>query len=105
MSAPNTIAASEIMFNLFLFNGASSTFISAEVSPGLMTKATNSEEESTVINVSGKYFMNSPKRPGQKASGRKAANVVAVEAMIGKATSPAPSFAASMREYPSSMKR
>ena len=98
MSAPNTIAASEIMFNLFLFNGASSTFISADVSPGLMTKATKSEEESTVINVSGKYFMNSPKRPGQKASGRKAANVVAVEAMIGKATSPAPSFAASMRE-------
>ena len=99
------MAPTENMFNLFLFNGASSTFISAEVRPGLITKATNNEEESTVMSVNGKYFMNSPKRPGQKASGRKAANVVAVEAMIGKATSPAPSFAASMREYPSSMNR
>ena len=78
--------------------GSSSTFISAEVSPGLMTRATKRDDESTVISVNGRYFMNSPNRPGQKASGKKAAKVVAVEAIIGKATSPAPSLAASIRE-------
>ena len=32
----------------------------------------------------GRYFMNSPARPGQKSNGTKAANVVAVEEIIGK---------------------
>ena len=82
---------------LFLFKGASSTFISAAVKPGLITRATNSEDERTVINVNGKYFMNSPKRPGQNAKGKNAAKVVAVEAIIGIATSPAPNFAAVIR--------
>ncbi|CAI8349269.1 MAG: Uncharacterised protein [Cryomorphaceae bacterium] len=86
-----------MMVSRFLLIGSSSTFINAAVRPGLITSATNSEEESTVITVSGKYFMNSPKRPGQKASGKNAASVVAVDAMIGKATSPAPSFAAVKR--------
>ena len=54
----------------------------------MITNATKSEEDKTVIKVSGKYFMNSPKSPGQNASGKNAARVVAVEAMIGKATSP-----------------
>ena len=62
-----------------------------------MTKATNKEEDNTVISVNGRYFINSPKSPGQNASGKNAASVVAVEAMIGIATSPAPSFAAVMR--------
>ena len=33
----------------------------------------------------GRYFMNSPAIPGQKIKGRKAAKVVAVEAIIGRA--------------------
>ena len=41
-----------------------------------------------MIRVSGRYFMNSPTSPGQNASGRNAARVVAVEAMIGVETSP-----------------
>ena len=103
MTAPNTIAIKETILNRFLFNGASSTFMSADVNPGFITRATKREDESTVIKVSGKYFMNSPKRPGQKARGKNAASVVAVDAIIGKATSPAPSLAASILEYPSSM--
>ena len=34
--------------------------------------------------------MNSPMSPGQSASGKKAASVVPVEAMMGHATSPTP---------------
>ena len=59
-----------------------------------MTRATINEEVRTRISVIGKYFMNSPTRPGHTASGLKAASVVAVEAMIGQATSPAPNLAA-----------
>ena len=43
-----------------------------------------------MINVNGRYCMNSPMMPGQMARGRKAASVVAVEAMMGQATSPTP---------------
>ena len=42
----------------------------------------------------GRYFINCPIIPGQKAKGKKAAKVVAVEAIIGMATSPTPNFAA-----------
>ena len=49
--------------------------------------------------------MNSLIKPGHKASGKNAANVVAVEAMIGHATSPTPYLAASYGLYPSSIKR
>ncbi|CAI8386763.1 MAG: Uncharacterised protein [Flavobacteriales bacterium UBA4585] len=87
----------ERIVSFLLFMGDSSTFINAAVNPGLITNATKSEDDNTVIKVRGKYFMNSPKSPGQNASGKNAASVVAVEAMIGKATSPAPSFAAVMR--------
>ena len=73
----------------------SSTFIKREVKTGLITKATKSEEERTIIKVIGKYFKNSPMIPGQINSGIKAAKVVAVEAIIGKATSPVPYLAAS----------
>ena len=43
-----------------------------------MTNATKSEDDSTMISVNGRYCMNSPMMPGQMASGRKAARVVAV---------------------------
>ena len=73
------------------------TFISASsmrmyrlVNMGLMTRATNSEDDSTMISVNGRYCMNWPMMPGQMANGRKAASVVAVEAMMGHATSPTP---------------
>ncbi len=68
------------------------------VKTGLITNATKSEEPNTMINVIGKNFINSPIIPGQNANGRKAANVVAVEAIIGMATSPTPYFAASTFE-------
>ena len=70
-------------------------------STGLMTSATISELTSTRINVIGKYFMNSPTMPGQMASGMKAASVVAVLAMMGQATSPAPYLEARSGPSPS----
>ena len=39
----------------------------------------------TQINVIGRYFINSPAKPGQKIKGRNAAKVVAVEEIIGSA--------------------
>ena len=61
--------------------------ILAEELPTTGTKrsAIKSDEVKTQINVIGRYFMNSPARPGQKIKGRNAANVVAVEAIIGRA--------------------
>ena len=53
---------------------------------------------STIIKVMGKYFMNSPIIPSHKASGKNAASVVAVEAIIGIAISPTASFAATQGE-------
>ena len=80
----------------------SSTFIKEAVSTGLMTNATNNEEPNTVINVIGNQNINSPIIPGQTAKGRNAANVVAVEAIMGIATSPTPYLAASKADMPSS---
>jgi len=65
------------------------------VKTGLITKATKSDEDKTIIKVMGKYFINSPMIPGQKAKGIKATKVVAVEAIIGHATSPTAYLAAS----------
>ena len=73
-----------------------------EVNAGLITNATNREELNTMISVIGRYFMNSPIIPGQIASGINAASVVAVEAIIGQATSPTPYLAASNALMPSS---
>ncbi len=72
-----------------------STFINKEVKTGLITNATNKDELNTMMSVIGRYFIKLPMIPGQKASGINAARVVAVEAIIGQATSPAPCFAAS----------
>ena len=56
--------------------------------------ATINEEPKIADNVIGKYIINSPKVPGHVPSGIKAAIVVAVETIMGRATSPIPSFAA-----------
>ena len=52
---------------------------------GTKRSAIKSEDVKTQINVMGRYFINSPASPGQKIKGRKAAKVVAVEAIIGSA--------------------
>ena len=43
------------------------------------------EEIKTHIRVIGKYFINSPAKPGQNINGKKAARVVAVDDIIGRA--------------------
>ena len=55
-----------------------------------MTRATKSEEAKTIISVIGRNFMNSPMIPGHSAKGINAATVVAVDDIIGQATSPTP---------------
>ena len=70
------------------------TFIYVTAKTGLITNATNKEEARTIINVMGKNFINSPIIPGHKASGMNAATVVAVDDIIGQATSPTPSITA-----------
>ena len=66
--------------------------VATSAAPGLPMKAPNvgtkmsamrSDAESVASKVIGRNFTNSPTIPGQKTSGRKAARVVAVEAMIG----------------------
>ena len=52
---------------------------------GTTNPATNSIAANSKIRVMGKYFMNSPAKPGQKINGKNAANVVIVAAIIGKA--------------------
>src|SRR5690554_6745886 len=83
----------------------STTFMYNEVRTGLITKATNREEARTMIRVMGRNFMNSPMISSQNASGRKAERVVKVEVIIGQATSPTPSFAALIGDFPSDIKR
>ena len=53
----------------------------------------------------GNHCINFPTIPSHKTSGKKAAKVVAVEAIIGKATSPTPCLVASSLGIPSSIKR
>ena len=84
---------------------SSSSFIKKEVKTGLMTKATNNELLKTIIKVIGKYFMNSPITSFQKIKGKNAASVVAVEAIIGTATSPTPSLDAVTISLPSCSNR
>ena len=64
--------------------------------------ATNKEEPKTTDNVMGKITINCPIIPGHKPKGIKAATVVAVEIIIGKAISPIPFLAASILVNPSS---
>ena len=58
-----------------------------------------------MISVIGKYRIKLPTNPGQKTIGKNAAKVVAVEAIIGRATSPVPLLAASMLLYPFCLNR
>ncbi len=71
----------------------------------MITRAMKSEEVKTIINVIGMYDINSPIILRQKSSGTKAASVVAVDEIIGIATSPVACFAASITEYPLSTNR
>ena len=102
---PKTTSESVTRWARFLLTPFSPTRMKAAVRTGFMTKATNKDELKTIINVIGKYFMNSPMRPGQMAKGKNAASVVAVEAMMGQATSPTPCFAAWIDDFPSSISR
>ena len=72
---------------------------------GIITRATNSDELSTMIRVIGSAFMNSPVMPPQNARGRNALSVVAVEVIIGNAISPTANLAASNGLYPLLTKR
>jgi hypothetical protein len=54
-------------------------------STGTKISAMASDAVSVATSVIGRNFMNSPTMPGQNSNGRKAAKVVAVEAMIGQA--------------------
>ena len=69
----------------------------------MIINATRRDEPSTIIRVMGKYCINSPIIPGHRARGTKAANVVAVEAIIGQAISPTPFFVASKEPIPSAI--
>lgn len=93
---PNPIAMVAPIINFFLFGTFRSTLIQTAAKTGFITNAINKEDPKTIISVKGKYFINSPIIPGQSAKGTKAAKVVAVDAIIGKATSPTPYFAASI---------
>ena len=50
-----------------------------------VTEVIKRDDVKTHINVMGKYFINSPAKPGQNIKGKKAAKVVAVEDIIGSA--------------------
>ena len=69
-----------------------------------MIKATKSEEPNTIESVIGKITIKLPIIPGQSPSGKNAAKVVAVEAIIGQAISPKPCLAACFLGIPSSIK-
>ena len=73
---------------------SSFTFINLAAKDGFITNATNRDDDRTTIKVYGRNFINSPIIPGQRANGMNAARVVAVEVIIGIATSAAPNFAA-----------
>ena len=56
-----------------------------EPNVGTNNRAIRRDELRTAISVMGRNFMNSPISSGQKASGKKAASVVQVDAIIGQA--------------------
>ena len=68
---------------------------------GIKIKAINKDAESVISNVIGRYFINSPTSPGQKAKGAKAASVVKVEVVMGQAIRFAASLKACRGEAPS----
>ena len=72
----------------------SSNAIEPPVIAALITIATNKEPVRVTVNVIGKYFMNLPMVPGQRANGKNAIKVVAVDEITGQAISPIPTFEA-----------
>ena len=88
---PNTYV---ILIKFFLLISLSLRSIKLETSIELKNIATISEEPKIADNVMGKYIINSPKVPGHVPKGINAAIVVAVDTIIGRATSPIPSLAA-----------
>ena len=76
-----------------------------EINIGFIIRATNNDELKTMIKVIGSHCINLPTIPSHKISGKNAASVVAVDAMIGRATSPTPCFVASNLLTPSSINR
>ncbi|MNE29938.1 hypothetical protein D3C80_1234350 [compost metagenome] len=84
----------------FLETFLSSISIEPPVIAALTTMATNKEADKVTVNVIGKYFMNLPIVPGQRAKGRNAIKVVAVEEITGQAISPIPILDASTRLSP-----
>ena len=102
---PIIISIDPKVMAFFALMGVSSTFMNIAVKTGFITKATNNDDPKTMMSVIGKKNINSPISPGQTISGEKAARVVAVEAIIGQATSPTPYLAASIAFMPSSISR
>ncbi|MNS03867.1 hypothetical protein D3C72_352130 [compost metagenome] len=84
----------------FLETFLSSISMEPPVIAALTTMATNKEADKVTVNVIGKYFMNLPIVPGQRAKGRNAIKVVAVEEITGQAISPIPILDASTRLSP-----
>ena len=104
VSKKNTAARTNMLRRRFFFCIRSAVIVFTRInlaqSTGFITSAINNEELNTTISVIGRYFIKLPINPGQKANGINAASVVAVEAIIGQATSPVPYFAASSAENP-----
>ena len=72
----------------------SSNAIDPPVIAALITIATNKDPVKVTVNVIGKYFINLPIVPGQRAKGKKAIKVVAVDEITGQAISPIPTLEA-----------
>ena len=100
---PAITSTAKLFNNRLVFLLSLSTFIRTANKTGVITKATNNDDPKTIIKVMGKYCINSPIIPGQSANGTNAASVVAVEAIIGHATSPIPFLVASNAFKPSSI--
>ena len=86
------ITAIILVILIIFFSGIflSSILINWETKTELKKIATNNDDPKTIDNVIGRITINCPIIPGQRPKGIKAATVVAVEIIIGKAISPIP---------------
>ena len=97
--------ATIMFFFLFGLVSFSSFLTKVTVKTGIITKATNNDEDRTIIRVMGIYFINSPIKSFQNNNGKNAASVVAVDEIMATAISPTANLAASNTLYPWSIKR
>ena len=98
---PKTNKISEFLIYLDLsFLPFPSIFIKYEIKTGLITRATNKDDNRVTIIPIGRKLINFPVNPGQNAKGTNTAKVVPVDVIIGSAISPIPNFVASILEYP-----